>query len=188
MKLISESIKVASRVCGAALLVAFVSIAFGHDDDQNRTDRPLVWVDKNGKTIGRAVGDHGVQARIRGWTLVVPVGNRAVCPTPETCTIYLDVAWGGDSQTLLFSGEKCSGDAYISAFSLVPGSSRPVVVLDNTLHIGAGRPLLPVPLKSQKSTLNGCFDFGLSIPFLATKVETTLSLTTLPFRPPFYLK
>ena len=168
------------------MLAAFAATAFGHDDDWNRTDKPLVWVDSKGKTIGRAVGDRGVQARIRGLTLVLPVGNKAVCPTLETCKISLEVTWGGDSQTLYFSGEKCGGDAYIAGFALVPGSARPVVILDNTLYIGPATQLVPVELKSQKSRLNGCIDFPFAL--LASKVATALSVSSLPFTPPFYLK
>jgi hypothetical protein len=174
---------VASGICSATLLFAVGGTAYGHDDDWNRTDKPLVWVDKNGKVIGRAVGDRGVQARIRGLTLVLPVGNTVGCD--DKC-ISLAVTWGGDSQTLYFDGEKCGGNPYISGFQLVPGSARPVVILGNTLYIGPAKPLVPVDLKSQKSRLTGCLDFPATL--LASKVDMTVSVSSLPFTPPFYLK
>jgi hypothetical protein len=183
MNNVSKSSKVLSGICSATLLGAFAATAFGHDDDHNRTDKPLVWVDSKGKTIGRAVGDRGVQARVRGHTLVLPVGSTVGCD--DKC-ISLEVTWGGESQTLYFDGEKCGGAAYISGFQLVPGSARPVVILGNTLYIGPATPLVPVELKSQKSRLNGCIAFPFAL--LASKVETTLSVSSLPFKPPFYLK
>ena len=180
MKQVSKGLKITSRICGATLLAVFASAAFGHDEDWNRTDKPLVWVDSKGKTIGRAVGDRGVQARVRGHTLVLPVGSTVGCD--DKC-ISLEVTWGGESQTLYFDGEKCGGAAYISGFQLVPGSARPVVILGNTLYIGPATPLVPVALLSQKTRLSGCLDFPVTL--LASKVETTLSVSSLPFKPPF---
>lgn len=81
MNNLSKRVNFVSRVCGATLLAAFAAAAFGHGDDWNRTDKPLVWVDKDGKVIGRAVGGDAsgrgaVQVKIHRLSLIVPVGNR----------------------------------------------------------------------------------------------------------------
>ncbi len=188
MKQVSKRVNFV-RVCGATLLAAFAATAFGHDDDQNRTDKPLVWVDSKGKTIGRAVGEHGVQIKIDGLVLIVPVGNSVVCPgTPDTCKINLDVTWGGDFSIVLFTDKNCGGDAYIGT-PTQPGSARAVTVVGNTLYIGVNSSYSLVPISSQRSPLNGCFNFGNSFPLLATKAKTpTRDVRTLGFKPPFYLK
>jgi hypothetical protein len=184
---VSKGLEITSRICGATLLAAFAATAFGHNNEPNPTDKPLVWVDSKGKTIGRAVGEHGVQITVNGLALIVPVGNRTDCPTPKTCTVNLDIAWGGEFSAVLFSGKDCKGDAYIGT-PTQPGSARAVSVVGNTLYIGANSPASLVPLFSQKTALNGCFDFGSSFPILAWKVVKKVNVDWLPYKPPFYLK
>ena len=182
------------RVCGATLLAAFAATAFGHDDDWNRTDKPLVWVDSKGKTIGRAVGGdsggHGaVQLRIHGLALIVPVGGQYVCSPKSPCKTLLRVAWGGEFQSLFYSQPDCKNDdPNIYVTNLTPGSDRAVAVLGTTLYIGGTEPGTSV---SYLSTFQGgsCFSFTTPFPTSnAWKVVKTVDLSTLPYKIPFYLK
>lgn len=189
--------KVVSRLCGAAVLLAFASTAFGHDDDQNPTDKPLVWVDKNGKTIGRAVGFNAVQVRIDGLNLILPVNNRQVCSAPFTCDFYLDVQWGGFGGgatiggPVIYSLPQCKGEARI--VSIAPGSARAVAVIGLTLfgqklYIGADSPSSQFSFQSQLLPEGTCQDFPGGFTQPAWKISKTLDLKNLPFRPPFYLR
>ena len=140
MKQVSKKrVKFVSRVCGATLLAAFASTAFGHGDDWNRTDKPLVWVDKDGKVIGRATtmkfGGSAVQVRIRGLSLIVPIANiTATCTNPFVCETSRTVTWG--SEAVYFSELDCGGTPYVGAFNLTPGSDRALGVRGHTLYVG----------------------------------------------------
>jgi hypothetical protein len=125
------------RVCGATLLAAFAATAFGHDDDWNRTDKPLVWVDSKGKTIGRAAGTNHVQLKVDRLSLIVPIGND-VCTSPFSCNTSLEVGWGagGFLTIVFFKALDCGGkEAYVTA--PVPGSDRAVGIIGKTLYIGS---------------------------------------------------
>lgn len=188
---------VASGICSATLLFALGGTAYGHDDDWSRTDKPLVWVDSKGKTIGRAVGGDAagggaVQIKIHGLSLIVPVGNRIECGPgqfPFNCARFLTVTWGG-SGGLFFELPDCKGKAFVS--SSFPGSDRAVSVRDQTLYIGDNKP------KSTSLAYTsiwiggvGC-DNNVAPPPLNTtqgwNVDKTVGLWTLGFKPPFSLR
>lgn len=194
MNNLSKRVNFVSRVCGATLLAAFAATAFGHGDDWNRTDKPLVWVDKDGKVIGRAVGgDSGgrgaVQVKIHRLFLIVPVGNKTECGPgqfPFGCDQFLAVTWGLGG--LVFEDSKCEGKPYVT--TLFAGSDRAVGLYRQTLYIGDGKP------KSKTVTIkavviNGVCDANVSRPPFNTaaawEVEKTVGLWTLG-KPPLYLK
>jgi hypothetical protein len=193
---VSKGLEITSRICGATLLAAFAATAFGHGDDWNRTDKPLVWVDKNGKTIGRAVGgDFGggaVQLKTQGLSLIVPVGNKSECAAgqfPFSCDVFLAVTWklGG----LVFEDAECKSTPYVT--TLFPGSDRAVGLYRQTLYIGDSEP--KSKLVTVKAVLiNGVCDSNVSPPPFNTAAawnvdkSKTIGLWTLGFKPPFYLK
>jgi hypothetical protein len=198
MKQVSKGLKITSRICGATLLAVLASTASGHDDDQNRIDKPLTWVDKNGKPIGRAVGFNGVQVRIDGLNLILPVGNRQVCSAPFTCDTYLDVQWGGFGGggatiggPVVYSKAKCEGEARL--VSIAPGSARAVAVIGLTLgnqklYIGKNSPSSQFTYLSQLFPEGTCQDTPFPFTQPAWEVAKTLDLKTLPYRPSFYLR
>lgn len=170
-------------------------MAYGHDDDWSRTDKPLVWVDSKGKTLGRAVGGDNsgggaVQLKIHGLSLIVPVGNKSECAPgqfPFSCDLLLTVAWrlGG----LVFTEPECKGQAYVT--SLAPGSERAVGLYGQTLYIGDSNPK-STSVTYKSIVINGVCDSNVSPPPFNTtpgwKVDKTFGLWTLGFRPPFHLK
>lgn len=198
MNNLSKRVNFVSRVCGATLLAAFAAAAFGHGDDWNRTDKPLVWVDKDGKTIGRAVGGdsggHGaVQLKVQGLSLIIPVDNeRSVCPPgqfpfPLGCDLSLVVKWGVVG--LVFEDSECKGKPYVN--SIFAGSDRAVGVYRHTLYIGiGGKTSKAVTAKSIVN--NGVCDSNIPPApfntFSAWEVEKTVGLWTLGFKTPFHLK
>jgi hypothetical protein len=179
-----------------ALLIAFSSAAFAWDHDHDwRRFGPLVWVDKNGKTIGRAVGDARVQVKVDRLELVLPLGFVQVCSAPNTaCRFTLDVTWGAGVAPVRFTQQDCGGVAYVTF--LAAGSARAVGIAGPKLYIGedspstpSGSPVLPPPL-SYLSILSGdgsCFNTTGPL-WPAWRVETTLGLGTLRFTPPFRLR
>lgn len=192
---------VASGICSATLLFAFGGAAYGHDDDWSRTDKPLVWVDSKGKTIGRAVdgdsGGHGaVQLRVQGFSLIVPVGNeQSNCsttlgfPFPLGCDASLRVNWavGG----IVFERSDCTGTAYV--VSLFSGSDRAVGIYGKTLYIGDDSPTSKLIVPAPKAVLtNGVCDPNVPPDpfntFHGWKVDKTVGLWTLGFKPPFSLR
>lgn len=192
----SKRVNFVSRVCGATLLAAFAATAFGHDDDWNRTDKPLVWVDKDGKVIGRATamkfGGSAVQVRIRGLSLIVPIANKTGdCPDPFTCEVYRIVTWG--SEAVYFTDSNCGGVAYVGAFNLTPGSDRALGVRGHTLYVG--NDFLKSTLISYRSvsiSATECLNSPPSPPNPETKaqvwpVKEKFDLRTLG-NPPFHLK
>ncbi|MFO1206235.1 MAG: hypothetical protein U1E63_10990 [Burkholderiales bacterium] len=186
---------VASGICSATLLFALGGTAYGHDDDWSRTDKPLVWVDAKGKTIGRAVGGDSsgggaVQLKIHGLSLIVPVGNRIECGPgqfPFSCDSFLAVTWrpGG----VMFTEADCKGDAYVTTLS--PGSERAVGIYGQTLYVGDGKPK-STSVSFKSVVILGLCDSNVSPPPFNTapgwKVEKTPGLWTLGFKPPFSLR
>jgi hypothetical protein len=170
------------------------AFAWEHDHD-GKPLGPLVWVDKKGTTIGRAVGDARVQVKVERLELVLPLGFIQVCSAPNTaCRFTLDVTWGAGLALVRFTQPDCGGVAYVTF--LAAGSARAVGIAGPTLYIGensastpSGSPLLPPPLNYQ-STLSGdgsCFNSTAPL-WPAWRVEKTLGLGTLRFTPPFTLR
>jgi len=190
-----HSVSVAAAVCGATLLFSFGGAVYGHDDDWSRTDKPLVWVDKKGKIIGRAVGGAinggaGVQVRIGKLSLIVPVANRSAdcAPAPgNACVVFLEVTWGGFAP-LYWKDPDCRGQAYVGG--LAPGSDRAVGIQGQTLYIGEGGPA--TVLTYQSSWFGGTCVNVPPPPFPPQSApvwrsETTRALSTLG-QPPLRLK
>jgi hypothetical protein len=181
-----------------ALLIAFSSAAFAWDYDHDwRRFGPLVWVDKNGKTIGRAVGEGSVQVVVEKLNLIVPVAGKLVCSSTG-CTRSLAVTWGGNSSNgvsgVFFSQLDCRGDAWVSFFA--PGSERAVGVVGRTLYIGSGEPpsskaQLSVPYQSILAEDGTCNNVPgppsppQTILFYVWPVVKTM---TLKYTPPFTLR
>ena len=199
---VSKGLEITSRICGATLLAAFTTTAFGHNNEPNPTDKPLVWVDSKGKTIGRAVGgdnggSSGVQVKVQGLSLIVPVRtgfeDKADCapgpfPYPIGCNSLLEVTWvfGG----LFFEDAQCKGKkAYVN--TLFAGSDRAVGLYRHTLYIGNSEPKSKV-VTYKSVVINGVCDSNVAAPPFNTapgwEVEKTVGLWTLGFKPPFSLK
>jgi hypothetical protein len=181
------------------LLAAFTATAFGHNNEPNPTDKPLVWVDSKGKTIGRAVGGGSglggaVQLKIEGLSLILPLDNKSECGPgqqfPFGCDRVLAVTWSAGS--LVFKDADCKGEAYVSG--LTTGSDRAVGIRGQTLYIGDSKPKSTVIFAQSVWLLGACENVPPPPPgfppqgSLAWKVEKTLGLWTLGFKPPFYLK
>jgi hypothetical protein len=192
----THSESVVSGICGAAFLFGLASTASAHNGEQDgKLLGPLVWVDKDGKTIGRAVGGGNggggaVQLKIEGLSLIVPVDNKSECApgqSPFNCDRFLAVTWGAGS--LVFKDADCKGEAFVTG--LTTGSDRAVGLWGQTLYIGDSKPKsTAVTIKAV--VINGVCDANVSPPPFNTapgwKVEKTLGLWTLGFKPPFRLK
>jgi hypothetical protein len=194
-----KGLNITSRICGATLLAAFTATAFGHNNEPNPTDKPLVWVDNDGKVIGRATttkfGGSAVQVRTRGLSLIVPIANitNATCTQPFVCETSRTVTWG--SEIVYFSDADCGGTPYVGAFNLTPGSDRALGVRGRTLYVGNDS-LKSTLLKSYKSasiSATECLNTPAPPPGAEPSqanvwaVKYRVDLLTLG-KPPFYLK
>jgi hypothetical protein len=185
------------RVCSALLLVPFATPSFAHNGEQDgKPLGPLVWVDDVGRTIGRALGGgtfgtSGVQLKIDGLSLIVPVDNKSECSAGQLfpfCDRFIKVGWG--VAPIAFKEDKCRGEAYVT--ELTPGSDRAVGVMGQTLYIGDGTRKSTVVTVQSLWGSRGCEPLQTipgspppSVP--GWRVEKTLGLGTL-FKPPFRLK
>ena len=198
MKHISDSkrVEILSRVCSGALLVAFSSpaLAWDHDHD-GKPVGPLVWVDKKGKTIGRAVGDARVQVKVERLELVLPLGFIQVCSAPNTaCRFTLGLLPGVQVWPQSVSPSRIAGVLPMYP-SLRRGRLSSGCRWSNALYrrrLGSdpsGSPLLPPPLSYQRPLSGDGSCFNATGPLWpAWKVEKTLGLGTLRFTPPFTLR
>lgn len=198
----THSVSVVSGIFGAACLFGLASTASAHNGEQDgKPLGPLVWVDKDGKTIGRAVGgDNGgnsaVQVKVQGLSLIVPVRtkteDKTECapgpfPFPFGCNSLLEVTWalGG----LFFEDAECKGKAYVN--TLFAGSDRAVGLYRHTLYIGDSQPKSKV-VTYKAVVIYGVCDSNVGAPPFNTapgwEVEKTVGLWTLGFKPPFRLK
>jgi hypothetical protein len=181
-----------------ALLVAFSSTTYAWDHDHDgKPLGPLIWVDKNGKTIGRAVGEGSVQVVVDKLNLIVPVAGKLVCSSTG-CTRSLAVTWGGNSSNgvsgVFFSQPNCRGDAWVSFFA--PGSERAVGVVGRTLYIGSGDPPsskapLSVPYQSilaEDGTCTNALPPPTPPQTIFFYVWPVVKTVTLKYTPPFTLR
>lgn len=163
--------------------------------NKNRVERaaavqpgPVLWVDANGKTLGRALAETSVLVPYEDQTAVLDgLSSDRVCDVKGTCTFPGGMNWS-DYFAVYYPSRDCTGPAYSTvATAATPYKGIPVKDNGETfIYMARGADNVSIETKSY-FTDGTCYAYTQPYPVYAAPVTAVLPASTFGTGP-YYIK